>query len=286
MGEITDALRRARTQERAEPASAPAPRREREGPSYPPVPPPPSKGPPADVPPDRHVDMSLDRIGLWSPRALLIEEKGAVAESTRHLALRIKGELERIGSRSLAVTSALRDEGKTTVSGNLAFAFASLSPGRTVALVDLDLRKPSVAKALGLGTRAGIDEVIVGEAKLEDVCIAVDKPTLDVYPVRRPRDAAHELLVRPTLEAALRELERRYEIVVVDTPPVLLVPDTTILLRTVGACVVVARAGHTRAHSFARMCELLPRRKILGSVLNEGQPPTHARSYGYYHQEP
>jgi Mrp family chromosome partitioning ATPase len=271
MGEITEALRRARVGDKARPPAERGPRAARADVEL-----------PVGTPAGEAFEVSRERDGFWSPRALLVEEQGAAAEATRHLALRIKGELERLGARSFAVTSALFDEGKTTISGNLAFALASLSPRRTVAIVDLDLRKPSLERSLHLPVRAGIDDVLLGAAGLEDACIPATRPQLDVYPVRSRHDAAHELLVRGELGAAVRELERRYEIVVVDTPPVLLVPDTPIILRHVACCVVVARAGHTRANAFRRAIELLPRRKLIGCVLNEGQLPTDAQSYRYY----
>lgn len=278
MGEITEALRRARIDDKSRPASPTdsAPPRAVAMPSASPAP----HAPIAE--PDRHESPSSEKEGFWSPRALFVEDQGAMAETARHLALRVRAELDQRGARSVAVVSALHSEGKTTIAGNLALALCSLSPNRSVALLDLDLRKPSLERSLGVRAVAGIDDVLLGEATLDEACVSFDKPPLDVYPVRQARGAAHELLVRPTLEAALRELERRYEIVVVDTAPVLLVPDTPILLRHMSACVAVARAGHSRSKAFSRMCELLPPGRLVGAVLDEGSLPTHASSYRYY----
>ena len=280
MGEITEALRRARIDEKSRPPSAidsalphgaaaamPAVDETQLEPIG---------------PLDRHESPSSEKEGFWSPRALFIEDQGAMAETARHLALRVRAELDQRGARSVAVVSALHSEGKTTIAGNLALALCSLSPNRSVALLDLDLRKPSLERSLGVRARVGIDDVLLGEATLDEACISFDKPPLDVYPIRQPRVAAHELLVRPTLQAALRELERRYEIVVVDTAPVLLVPDTPILLRHMPACLAVARAGLSRSKAFQRMCELLPPGKLVGAVLDEGRLPTDASSYRYY----
>lgn len=232
-----------------------------------------------------HVDSPpRTREGLWSPRALFVEDHGAAAESARHLALRVRSELERRHLRSVAVISALHDEGKTTVAGNLAIALCSLSPSRSVAIVDLDLRRPSLAKALSVTARVGIDDVVAGDKPLDEACISFDHPLLDAYPVRQPRASAHELLVRPTLASTLRELERRYEVVVIDTPPVLLVPDTPILLEQMSAAVAVARAGRSRTQAFKRMCEMIPAGKLIGAVLDEGRLPAKAASYRYYEQ--
>jgi succinoglycan biosynthesis transport protein ExoP len=273
MGEITEALRRARIDEKLRPPAEPV-----------------AAAPSANAAPqptpiaggERIASPPNSREGFWSPRALFVEDQGAVAESARHLALRVRAELEQRSARSVAVVSALHSEGKTTIAGNLALALCSLSPNRSVALLDLDLRKPSLERSLGLRARAGIDDVLLGEATLAEACISFERPPLDVYPVREPRNAAHELLVRPSLAAALRELERRYEIVVVDTAPVLLVPDTPIVLRHLPACVAVARAGHTRSQAFERMIELLPPNRLIGAVLDEGRLPTDAAGYRYY----
>ncbi len=282
MGEITDALRRARIDEKSRPPSAIDPASPR-GAAKPMAPVADAQSAPIPAL-DRHESPSSEKEGFWSPRALFIEDQGAMAETTRHLALRLRAELDQRRARSVAVVSALHGEGKTTIAGNLALALCSLSPNRSIALLDLDLRKPSLERSLGVRARVGIDDVLLGEATLDEACVAFDKPLLDVYPVRQPRGAAHELLVRPTLEAALRELERRYEIVVVDTAPVLLVPDTPILLRHMAACIAVARAGHTRSKAFSRMCELLPPGRLVGAVLDEGRLPTDASSYRYYEQ--
>lgn len=280
MGEISEALRRARDagDKRTAPALDPI-----AVPSPSPLPPPPVAAPPLQRAP--HIDSPpRTREGLWSPRALFVEDHGPAAESARHLALRVRAELERRRSRSVAVISALHDEGKTTVAGNLAIALCSLSPSRSIALVDLDLRRPSLAKALSVTVKVGIDDVVAGDKPLVEACISFDQPMLDAYPVRQSRASAHELLVRATLESTLRELERRYEIVVIDTAPVLLVPDTPILLESMTAAIAVARAGRSRTQAFKRMCEMIPAGKLIGAVLDEGKLPANAASYRYYEQ--
>ena len=282
MGEISEALRRARSGEPAAPQGTPAERV--------PLPPPPaplaSSAPAAAPPqPSEHVDSPpRNREGLWSPRALFVEDHGPAAECARHLALRVRAELERRKARSVAIVSALHDEGKTTVAGNRAMALCSLSSSRSIALVDLDLRRPSLAKALGIAPHRGIDDVATGDAQLSEACISFDHPALDAYAVRKPHAVAHQLLVQPQMAAALAELERRYEVVVIDTPPVLLVPDTPILLEHIATCVAVARAGRSRSHAFQRMCAMLPPGKLIGAVLDEGRLPTDAKSYHYYEQ--
>lgn len=270
MGEITEALRRAREQQ--QPAAALD------------APPGPDSLRAATPPtaPRETVELSVEREGEWPARAVVIDARGPLAEAMRHLALKVRAELERRRARSVAVTSPLRGEGKTTLACDLALALASVSRGRSVALVDFDLRSPSVAADLRLPTGPGVETFLQGKARLEDVCISLEKPALDVYPARVPQNAAHELLVLPSMGILARELERRYATVVYDTPPTLLVPDTRILLQHVPAFIAVSRFGITRQRALKAMLEMLPREPFLGGVLNGGPLPSHASSYGYY----
>lgn len=199
----------------------------------------------------------------------------------RHLALRIRSELERRKVGGFSVVSALRDEGKTTVACSLAMALASISPERNVALIDLDLRSPSVAARLGLQPSIGIEAVIHGQADLDSIRLSLDHPALDVYPAHDPQRAAHELLVEASFADVIRELQRRYSILVIDTPPTLLVPDSTLILRHLGACIAVATIGSSRVRRFNDLIAQLPEHQIIGKVLNGTPPPKHQQDYYY-----
>jgi Mrp family chromosome partitioning ATPase len=285
MGEITEALRRAR--EGREPAEAAAARQPAAASAAPgraahrsALP----GGGPAGHPPlsERHLLVPEDRLGDWAGRAVLVDRRGAVAESCRHLALRLRKELERRKIRTFAVAGPLREEGKTTLACDVALALATLSPGRRVALVDLDLRRPSVAEVLRLPSGPGIDDYLGGSADLAGVRVSIEAPELDVFPAREPRASAHELLVGGALPALVAELERRYAVTVFDTPPALLVPDVKILLEHVKGYAAVGRSGRTRRRAFEHMVRMLDREGLLGAILNEGQLPTSVRHYGYY----
>jgi capsular exopolysaccharide synthesis family protein len=217
--------------------------------------------------------------------ALVIEEDGANAEACRHLALRLRSALDARGLRSVAIVSAERADGKSTVATNLAVALASLTQSREVALVDFDLRKPSIASYLNLARHTGIEEVLNGRATLDDVAINVQHPAIDVYPVATQQRSAHEIFVQHRIAEVIAELERRYQTVVIDTPPAPLVPDANLILRHVRACVPVVRTGKTRARSLRRLLECLPSERILGWIVNCER--TSKSDYGdYYYSEP
>lgn len=282
MGEITEALRRGRGSAPPVPERASAPPVEPDGAAYREALRDETRAPVPDPPPE-FVALSTSREGAWFARALVAEDHGAPAESFREMALRVRRELERRGLRSVAVVSALRSEGKTTVACNLALALAALTRDRAVALVDLDLRNPSVRRSLGLPRKQGIDAVLRGDVPLIAARLSIEKPGLDVYQTGRVETDVQSLLVDPRFASTIRELSRRYEITVFDTPPTLLVPDAAIIVEQVQAAVAVSRAGQTGRRSFTHAIELLTPARVLGCILNEGSPPAPAKHYsGYY----
>lgn len=219
---------------------------------------------------------------LQSLPAVVLDGKPPQVDLTRHLALRLKSEMERRGAHSVLIGSPLRNEGKTTVSCNLAIALASVSGGHGVALVDLDLRNPSICKRLDITVKRGIDEVMLDECRLEDACHSLDAPRIDVYPCARPQHAAHELLASDRFPVVLKELCKRYEIVVIDSPPTLLVPDSALILRHADTCVAVAHCGVSRVRMLKKMLSMLPADRILGKVLNAAPAEKHQRAYYAY----
>lgn len=231
--------------------------------------------------------ISTARDGDWAARAVWAARSSPYAEAYRHLALRVGNELEPRHRRSVLVTSALPQDGKTVTACNLALAFASLASGERVALVDLDLRLPRVAVCFGLQPRVGMVDVLSGDAPLHAAAIATEA-ALDVYPVAAARGAAHQLLGRAELGDVLKRLEASYRWVICDTAPVLLVPDVQIVAPYVGACLAVVRAGRTPRSSLRELAERLPPEKAIGFFLNDARPPLHARRYrrsAYYADE-
>jgi capsular exopolysaccharide synthesis family protein len=214
--------------------------------------------------------------------AIELDGEPPQVDHIRHLALRLRSEMERREARSVLVTSALRDEGKTTVSCRLAIALASVSSGRGIALIDLDMRNPSVCKRLGFRPPHGISEAILGEIPLEAACHPFKEPRLDVYPSGQHRPAAHEILASEGFARVLDALHARYEFVVIDSPPTLLVPDSSLILRHADCCVTVAHAGITRVRLFRKLLDLLPAERIVGKILNGARTEKHERAYYRY----
>jgi len=270
LGDIAEAFRRARSEAGAaadlkgEPAKL-GPDRAPRGVKRP------AEVAPARIPETRDAD--------WPTRAVWVEKHGPVAEAFRHLALQVRKELAARSASSVLVVSCDRAEGKTLTACNLALALASLSGGERIALAELDLRRPALARGLGLRVEVGLEDVLAGEAALENCWIPTEIPALDLYPVRQRVAHPHEWLARPGLARTLRQLERSYSAVVCDGPPALVLPDVEILAPHVGAYLPVVRAGQTSRSAYAELVGMLPRAKLIGTFLNCARPPRHTRHF-------
>jgi Mrp family chromosome partitioning ATPase len=180
-------------------------------------------------------------------RAVLVDQNGATAEAFRHFALRVNREAALLGNRALMVVSAVRGEGKTTTASNLALGLASIAGDKLIALVDMDFRRPALGRYLGSKRAIGIDAVLRGEASLDQARVRTNFPNLDLYPVVQSVPKPHELLGSEVLGEILSQLGSIYHTVIIDTPPVLLVPDVELLLPFCGGCFSVVRSRVTRA---------------------------------------
>jgi capsular exopolysaccharide synthesis family protein len=279
LGEISDALKRAREVVRREPAAlspATSPLREAPGPNL---------APARDS--SAAVAISDEGAGSWNARAVLVAPRGEFAEAYRHFAIRLQRQLKEIGARSVIVTSAARGEGKTTTACNLALALASMSSGRRIALIELDVRRPSAARSLGVRPAVGIERVLAGAARLADACLHTQLPDLDLYLASEPARDPLGLVAAASTGALLRDLARQYDLVVIDSPPVLPVPDVPLIAAFADAVLLVARNGVSRRAALRETIESLGSEKLIGVFLNEGKTPRHRRYSGYYgYQEP
>lgn len=181
---------------------------------------------------------------------------------------------------TLLVTSPFRGDGKSTVSCNLAFAFAGLSAARATALIELDLRAPSIAPALGLQVDRGVDDILRGRANLERAKISLDQPELDLLLAREPESAAHKLLAKAEFGALIASLAASYQTVIIDSPPVLLAPDAAMILDHADGCLMVARSGKTPIRAIEKAAGILGEKHV-GSILNDGRLAFRKDRYGY-----
>ena len=220
---------------------------------------------------DAMADANKRRIALLQPESF-------VAEQFRALRGRIDAIAAQRPIHTVAVTSALPGEGKTTASVNLAIVTA-LSLGRRILLVDCDLRKPKVHLSLGLRAEAGLGEVLEGKVSLEDAVVKAEGGNLEVLAVRgRPANPS-ELLASDRMRELVKEVAQRYHRVILDTPAALGLPDAKIVADLCDGVVMVVRADMTSYDDAQMVLEFLDRDRILGLVLN-GASVNQGR-YGY-----
>jgi tyrosine-protein kinase Etk/Wzc len=196
------------------------------------------------------------------------------------------------GLQVLLLTSALAGEGKTTCAGNLALALAER--GRSVILLDLDLRQGKVHAFFEAPRRPGLSELLRGEASLPEV-----RRTVDLGPGRRleyvangtPPSAPLAILESAKLKELLTELRGHYDVVLVDSPPVNFVTDALVLSAYADGVIVVARSGRTESSDLAFAIEQLVRAgaPVLGVALNDIDfrgDAVHDQAYRYFVDSP
>ncbi|MCG3178968.1 MAG: hypothetical protein BIFFINMI_01298 [Phycisphaerae bacterium] len=169
---------------------------------------------------------------------------------------------------TVAITSAAREEGKTTVAGNLAITVA-LS-GRAVLMIDANFRRPDLSGAFAPDAQAGLSNVLTSQATLEDSVRETGIPNLSVLPTGPvPPDPA-ELLGSSNMRALLDQAALKYDLVLIDAPPALLLTDSLVLATMVDGVIAVIRAGASSRGMVSRLRDQLTKvnGRVVGAVLN------------------
>jgi capsular exopolysaccharide synthesis family protein len=197
------------------------------------------------------------------------------------------------GRSSFVITSSLPSEGKSTTTINLAIALADA--GKRVALIDTDLRKPKVAEYLGIEGGAGLTDVLIGRARVGDVMLPWGQRSLYVLPAGKIPPNPSELLGSSQMSTLLEVLERDFDVVLCDAPPLLPVTDAAILARATSGAIVAVATGRTTRHQLSTAIDHLETvdAKIAGVALTmvptRGPDSyyTYGQGYGYaYTPEP
>ena len=188
--------------------------------------------------------------------------------------------------RLLVITSTDPSEGKTTVSSNVAVALAE--EGKSVLLIDADLRHPSVAHKLGIEGHVGLSHVLSRQASPADVIQKYWKPNLHIMPAgKRPANASILLnsdLMKEMVEQALTQ----YDYVIIDTAPLSVAGDATVFGRMAGGLVLVTGKGVVEKKELENTATALQAAEvpILGFIFNFADPKKiHSKNYYYYYYE-
>lgn len=231
--------------------------------------------------------------GVWDqvPDALryLLAPRSPEAESYRSLrtALNVTG--EESGSKVIQITSPESGDGKTTTVANLAVAMAQ--SGQRVLLIDADLRRPTVQTLFRVPNDVGLVDVLLGEVSGLNAVRQTFVENLSVLPAGQPPVNPAELISRPQLGQLLHQVRDEYDLVLVDSPPLLAVSDPCALARHTDGVLLVIRLGKTSLMTASRARDVLTTNEVqvLGIVANDTSPDdTHAYSANdpYYRDVP
>ena len=179
------------------------------------------------------------------------------------------------------MVSALPGEGKSTASINLAVV-AAMQIDHDVCLVDCDLRKPKIHQSLLIQPKAGLAEVLQGEATLDEALVKVEDLSLSVLGVRGIPKNPSELLATGRMKSLMAELCERFDRVILDTPAALQLPDAKVVSDLCDGIVLVVRADQTSEDDVQATLEFIDRRRVLGMVLNCVRAPQGRYSYYPY----
>ena len=187
----------------------------------------------------------------------------------------------------ILITSALPSEGKTTAAVNIGVTLAQL--GDSTLLVDGDLRKPGISRALHMadGKHTGLSSYLAGASALD--VVTVPHPlirNLHAIPTGPVPPNSADLLSSHRLTEMMCELRKRYKFIVIDSPPIMAATDAVILSALVDGVLLVVRSGETPKEAFTRTRDLLNsvKSRVLGVVLNavDSSSPGYYQSYRYY----
>ena len=191
--------------------------------------------------------------------------------------------------KTLLITSAVPNEGKSTISANLAITMA-LSGAKTL-LIDGDLRRGAIRDAFDLSSKIGFAEVLKQEVAWREVVVPTSYPNLFILPRGKTISQPSEHLLRDSTDTLLKELYHQYDYIIIDSSPVLAADDTTSLAPKIDATLFVVRLSYTSARLTRKSLELLYNRQVNvpGVILNfvdTSLPEYYYYQYAEYYNTP
>ena len=214
-----------------------------------------------------------------------VQGPNSLAESYKFLHTNLEfANLENGEWKSLLITSASPEEGKTTTASNLSISVAR--EGKSVVLVDADLRKPSLNRIFGLEGHKGLTHVVAGSATLEEAMAQTSVPGLRVIPSGPLPPDASAVLRSSKVREIVRQLSNHADIVIFDSPPLLSVTDPLLLVPYVDSVLMVVDAQRTKRGAVRRGAEALhvANARVAGTVLNKVTAGGGGNNYYYYYR--
>ena len=187
--------------------------------------------------------------------------------------------------KTLVVTSALPNEGKTTISANLAITLA-FSGAKTL-VVDADTRRGKLSNLFGITEGEGLSNILLKTMPWEDVVHQTTIENLHVIACGPPLKHPAEHLLGKVADQFLKDIYEQFDYVIFDSPPVTLLDDTLSLAPKIDGALVVVRFGVSSVRTTRRTIELLTQRQtnILGLICNDVNISESEYNYGYYYRQ-
>ena len=200
----------------------------------------------------------------------LTQKDSLAAEKFRFLAVRLSQLQQNRAVKKLLVTSTIPEEGKSMISANLALSLVRKKLQR-ILLVEGDLRRPTLCESFGLRNLPGVSEWLKsGSSEITNVYY-INEAGLWFLPAGSPSENPMELMQSGRLVELMEQLVMWFDWIVIDSPPVLPLADTSVWSRLADGILLVAREGTTKKRELRRGLEMLDHSKVLGLVLNSSE---------------
>ncbi|MGA7161620.1 MAG: polysaccharide biosynthesis tyrosine autokinase [Bacteroidota bacterium] len=227
-----------------------------------------------------------ENIQLIDPHLITaINPYSRIADSYRRLRTSVQYWKKDLPVKSILMVSGAPQEGKSVTSANLAIVFAQTK--KKILLVDVDLRRPTVHELFGLPLEPGLTEVLFGEIDLSNAIRKTFLENLDILPCGAIPLNPTELIGSSTMKSVKNELDKMYDVILYDSPPILLFTDSELLVAMVDAVVFVVKTGSTTFDSMEHTVDIIEgiRVNLAGVVVNQYELNRLHRGYYHLHGE-
>ena len=211
----------------------------------------------------------------------LTEPESLAAEKFRFLGVRMRQIQLNRRIKKVLVTSTIPEEGKSLVAVNLACVLARRKKQK-VLLIEGDLRRPVMAQQFGLGKLNGLAEWLQRDSQTLTNIYRLEGPDFWLMPAGHPPDNPLELMQSGRLSTFMGQLSAMFDWIIVDSPPLLPLADTTVWAKHTEGALLVVREGTTEKAQLQRSLDILKKADLLGVVLNASSDGNHHNYYQRY----
>jgi len=208
----------------------------------------------------------------------VLDSESPAGEAFHLLGVRLRHMRRQRPLKKVLITSSIPQEGKSLVAANLACTLA-LRTQQKVLLLEGDVRRPTQSKIFGIPSKAGICEWLNGERALVKSMYKLDGPGIWILPAGQATGESLDLLQSGRAIPLMEQLTDWFDWVVIDSPPILPLADTSVWTNMADGILLVARQGITQKRQLKRGLEALGNQKVIGAVLNSAKSLVHTDYY-------